>query len=645
MLWLLGSALLFQGCAGLFNTIPGGSGNANKVCSLYQDRVVSVPYCQDYETNCSTDATGRAMCSIECISTGYRTAMQKQCVVSRCKPGTVREGEGCFTPEQLKARAKWREENVIVVVAEARRISSRSPDALSLVSEAYRYGHSGIEKDLRKSLAYAERACSSGSGPGCLNLSYFYDPQSKAVPGLEDGSPVEADASKSFRLRQRGCELGSMSACSTVIERIGEAPAEQQQEIQHTTLSRLRSECQDRNSSACSALGYLHLDQDALGGRNLAAAARSFELECRWSDWHQRCLKAAVLYHNGGVGLPRQREKALQLVEMAYDRDEKARSSDLAHCVRRGEPLCGSHDERAYATSEIGLGSAPGEQSLTPEGQSEAARKRLKPSSSGQLRTQNKSVDESPDREPQTAQEFVEESIRLGSLPRTRSSLLKQEELTRKACELGSASGCSLYGQHMWFTKQRHPNINPFVIQENQKKAIAALEQSCSLKDWGACNFLGRTALFGSLTQRIRFTVFTYDDPRPPIEGANVERAIHFFAKSCRLGNQDACVSVAEIHQAGYDRRYSSDAEALTHFTRACTMKSRLMPVEPCIVAARMLYNGSGVARDRRKARELVLKARENARANHDDKKFTDASKLWVSKVGLCILDGEDECH
>lgn len=187
------------------------------------------------------------------------------------------------------------------------------------------------------------------------------------------------------------------------------------------------------------------------------------------------------------------------------------------------------------------------------------------------------------------------------------------EELWRRACELDSAPGCAGLGERLARAKG------------TVAAAYTAWTQACDTGEAGACTDLGRIV-------EVR-----HDPPWPGEEPAPA-----YFARGCENGDAEGCFqqaavdvpkrgdppepaylllgracagdygpACAELGRVHLQRETSFDDEiAAGHLQRACDNGQ----FESCKVLAGMYLSGTGVEKDRAKARELAQRYSTNAR-------------------------------
>ncbi len=100
----------------------------------------------------------------------------------------------------------------------------------------------------------------------------------------------------------------------------------------------------------------------------------------------------------------------------------------------------------------------------------------------------------------------------------------------KKACDNGSAMGCSSLGEVYWNFIQQNGGIKKF--PKLTKKAFDVLTKACDLKDIRSCVQLG----------------YTYEN----IDEKYFSKAAKLYKKACSFGYEKACEDYNRLHGAGY---------------------------------------------------------------------------------------------
>ena len=100
----------------------------------------------------------------------------------------------------------------------------------------------------------------------------------------------------------------------------------------------------------------------------------------------------------------------------------------------------------------------------------------------------------------------------------------------KKACDSGSAMGCSSLGGIYWNFIQQNGGMKKF--PKLTEKAFDTLSKACSLKDIRSCMQLG----------------YTYEN----IDEKYFSKAAKLYKKACDFGYKKACIDYDRLHGAGY---------------------------------------------------------------------------------------------
>ncbi|MEM6709102.1 MAG: hypothetical protein AAF648_09990 [Pseudomonadota bacterium] len=610
---------LLGGCAsvGLPGGAPGGAGNVGKTCTAYREEQIRSPYCaQMAAQTCDTNSAGQRSCfgGGYCVRTDYQTLTVKTCTAYECAAGLIRAEGGCFTSEQLDERKAWRAERALGIVARRNKLSRRDPDTLVVVSSAFQYGRDGLPKDPQLAFEYAERSCGGGSGRGCGLLSGYYRRTEGEPLVTADGNPLRPDFERADALETQACELGSRASCFQYgkrlladLERLTEA---EQSARLDAAIAFFDAACPARDGVACGAIAELYLAETLPSENPARRAAESYARGCAGKDRvvaALNCREAAVAYYNGGLAFPADPGRAKQLATRGQALDERSDLAQLLGCISQGREFCG----------------------LTAEAIDEQISADLADSGRGA-----------------EAEALLEEAKRINRLPKRQKGkrlLRREEEYALRACDLGLAGACYFYGQLLWYSDMRYPGLSEDERGAARAAGLEYYEKACSLNyPWG-CWLTGKQALF---TDALLRNVQVWFDDRTPIATnihpeADLPRAFDRLGKACDLGHTGACRSLAAAYLTREKTSHRNPAKALLRYEQGCDQGDVILSVSPCLMVARLLYNGTPTLAPDRPRALANLKAAEALIAKQ---KTTSSQAGAVAVASRCMVADETRC-
>ncbi|MEO0460542.1 MAG: hypothetical protein AAF219_06850 [Myxococcota bacterium] len=542
---------------------------------------------------------------------------QRHCTYRECSKGYHYENGRCFTKAETDARKAWRLKNAVGITAHYEKIDPQSPEALVKTSYALRQRRYNLPLDTKLAHHYARLACLSGLGDGCLQLSRFHAEIGRRPHLRINRDALPADYVLAAKLQQKGCLLGSEHACIAWSKSLSSENAHLMGPERSTAvrgvIEATKPVCDTSSQAGCSVLAELYLQGDLPSRRPTVAAVAMLERVCRDSErsWlaGRSCARAASLHYNGADDLPRDRGAAKALLAIPHPF-----LSPATDCMRKDEEFCGMTEQEAQ-----------------PEIEKTAAVSFRK----GSARAHYNEASRIRGRKKQ--------------ISRSTANKWREDAHLRRACELNSGNACTDYAQHLWIADNRYAALRLSAAELSRKQAqgLVSYEKACDLGVLRACSLGASLALFKQPMSYIRDTSVKPDGFIPPIaDNADVAMAVRLLKRACDLGASPSCREVGLIHQVDYDPRYASSATALTYFKKACAMTEKFLQVEPCVLAAQILYNGDDeVARDKEAARRLVMTARDHARQTGYGDTFTEQGIFWYGKVGMCILSGAEVCE
>ncbi|MDJ0938139.1 MAG: hypothetical protein QNJ00_00110 [Woeseiaceae bacterium] len=606
-------ALLFGAVHDAFAGPPGGKGLAGRECTRYEQVEVPRQYCaHEAPKTCYIDERG-ARCVFGGYCVGYATRMiaVKQCADFVCKEGYVFAELGCYTQAQLKAREQWRVQRAVKIAARENGLSRRDPEAMTAASFAFSIGLFGLPKDYQLAFDFAKQACDAGSGNGCGAMAHYFDSLADEIVMVAPDEQASVDAGRALALRERGCELGGERACYALalsyMPKVDNADGAARQEAIRGAQEAFGKACDLGHGTGCEQLASLYLRGLVASQAPYADALRLYDgvcLNARDSDFTvaSNCKSAAVLYYNGAGDVEVNRDTALERVRRARKVDERHFGADLVlTCIEAGGPACGVSDSEWFDT-----------------------------------------VDPDLDMYAASVDELIEASKFLDFKPgATPDEKRLSEEYNSRACELGSDVGCRRKAENLWYGRIRYSDLADDDVEGRQAEGLALFEDACAMGNRYACRSAAAIHLFANPVQKVVLTTIDPGEPKPLVEEADLARGAEYYARSCELGHPSSCESMGHLHRAGYSAELTSERSALAYFLKGCDLEESLS-VTSCIYAASMLNDGSeNIEQDTDSAKQLVLRAK---RLESDPRIFTADSALWISRTGICILDGNTGC-
>lgn len=156
-----------------------------------------------------------------------------------------------------------------------------------------------VDKDPAKANDLFQHACASGFAEACTNLGFDY----------ARGFGVRADASAAAIFYQQGCDGRDWRGCTKLAAAYVQGQgvdADPQRAVLEATKA-----CDGKYMEGCVVLGFVYLQ----GLNDAAKGASYFDLACTAGE-ASGCQNLAVLYRDG-IGVPKDRDKAEQLVKKA----------------------------------------------------------------------------------------------------------------------------------------------------------------------------------------------------------------------------------------------------------------------------------------------------------------------------------------
>lgn len=152
----------------------------------------------------------------------------------------------------------------------------------------------------------------------------------------------------------------------------------------------------------------------------------------------------------------------------------------------------------------------------------------------------------------------------------------KSKQLALKACSSKVARGCGIAG------------MIGYAENTDAPRAMALLQQGCTLGDGEACNYLG--ALWA--------------EGKPGTTGADLAKSSKLYVRACTLEDGTGCFNAGNVYRLGEGAKIDL-ATAVKYYQRSCDLNN----ASGCVELGTAYGNGDGVKKDTKKTLELYRKA------------------------------------
>lgn len=210
-----------------------------------------------------------------------------------------------------------------------------------------------------KSTAVFEKACARGSGRACSGLGQ----QARFRRDLEGASKsfdracslgytrgcfyggnaltrLGRDETKQLSLYRRACfggdERGCLAAGSLIGQGVGgEKDLTESQRLVNMGLKTLEQECDKNQFESCEIIGDFYQGKYGRRAPQAKEALPFYDKACR-GGLEDACNEIALMYENGGVGVPRDARKARDYFGMACDKGESSACAKVGRKAPQG---------------------------------------------------------------------------------------------------------------------------------------------------------------------------------------------------------------------------------------------------------------------------------------------------------------------
>lgn len=432
------------------------------------------------------------------------------------------------------------------------------PNSCYKLAMAYRFGNSGVKRDLATARSLYEKACSGGVAIACVDLGV----------SLEQGIGGSKDVDGAYAIYKKACDNGEPAGCTWLGTLYTKGLGVQQNIDKAARL--YQNGCNGGHAPGCTFLGFFHQDGKGVT-KDESLATQLFERACR-GDNGQACHQLAMRY-DSGKGAERDELQAFKLYIRACNDGFGISCTTLGDRYLSGQGIPpegrqGKPNENAMNLYEKGC--------LANRADPEGCNKLGAAFQNGKITTKNL----------ETANKLFVMGCEGGSGLACQNlgynvffgEGTKQDKqggfnIVKRSCELGIGSSCNQLG---------HWAYNGNGSAHDHTLAAAFWKQGCDRKDTNSCLSLGYAFQNGDGV------------PKKPAVAAEL------YARSCNDTDVTGCLNLGVLYYFG-NGVAQDNSKAYKLFQFGCSKGDK----QSCSNSAIMQLHGEGVAKNESKAVEV----------------------------------------